>query len=504
MSFKKFSSLISKTNSFIFLAGLSALLSCNKSDPTPSIASPSKGILAVEKITPAEVYRLDTITITGNNFGTDKTKLEVSFSGTLGTITSVTNTSLKVVVPLTLFSSQVAIFVNKGTESVLFGTSLTILKPPFDLYQMSPMNGSAGQIVRIYGTGLPANASDIKVSFNDGAISGTIVYSGSAYFDVLVPNGVQSGNFKITIGGKHAPSPVSFTIVSGGKWEELTNAYPGTAQAQGISGFTIGGLAYIGFDIANFWSNDMYSYNPSSDQWVRLADFPGASRSQPFIFVIGTKAYVGSGLSSYNNYAKDFWVYDSVLDSWTQLADFPGTARWQSISFAANSKGYVGLGEGSGMSNVKDFWEFDPSTNQWTQLSDFPGTARTSASLFMIDTKVYVVGGFSNDYLSEVWEFNTATNQWLQKRNLPNGPRRDIVAFSVSGKGVITGGYNFNDTFFRDSYVYDPATDSWTRYANYYGNETNMAYATSINGFGYVFGGQGNIYKKVYKFTLGG
>src|SRR5256885_5989155 len=90
-------------------------------------------------------------------------------------------------------------------------------------------------------------------------------------------------------------------------------------------------------------------------------------------------------------------------DSWKQKSDFGGTARWGAVGFSIGSKGYIGTGITKG-SNKKDFWEYDPVTNVWTQKSDFGGTARRYAIGFSFDNKGYIGTGYDGSFKKDFWE----------------------------------------------------------------------------------------------------
>ena len=63
-------------------------------------------------------------------------------------------------------------------------------------------------------------------------------------------------------------------------------------------------------------------------------------------FVIDGIAYVGTGYGDYDIdlqqyiYYNDLWAYDPVTDEWTEKAPYPGSGREGLVSFAINGKGY--------------------------------------------------------------------------------------------------------------------------------------------------------------------
>ncbi|HUP11765.1 MAG TPA: IPT/TIG domain-containing protein, partial [Niastella sp.] len=108
--------------------------------------------------------------------------------------------------------------------------------------------------------------------------------------------------------------------------------------------FVVGTKAYVGLgagypgeDYNNEYRNkkylDVWEYDALQDNWVQKASFPGASRVMPFSFSENGMGYMGGGDTTHggSGNAHDFWKYDPTTDSWTRMADFPGTV---SIGFS--------------------------------------------------------------------------------------------------------------------------------------------------------------------------
>lgn len=66
--------------------------------------------------------------------------------------------------------------------------------------------------------------------------------------------------------------------------------------------------------------SDFYEYNPTTNTWTTKANFGGGLRSKMASFVIGNKAYVGTGANStaFTSGSVDFWEYDPALNTWLQ------------------------------------------------------------------------------------------------------------------------------------------------------------------------------------------
>lgn len=74
-------------------------------------------------------------------------------------------------------------------------------------------------------------------------------------------------------------------------------------------GYLLGGGA-TNIDIYYNLLNDAWMYNPISNSWSQLEDFPGKPRAGATVFVIGNKAYFGTGRSNPGGLLNDFWEFD--------------------------------------------------------------------------------------------------------------------------------------------------------------------------------------------------
>ncbi|NRA12900.1 MAG: T9SS type A sorting domain-containing protein, partial [Crocinitomicaceae bacterium] len=68
--------------------------------------------------------------------------------------------------------------------------------------------------------------------------------------------------------------------------------------------------------------------------------------------------YFIGGMTTSWIWSAEVWRYDPVTDIWTQLDDFPGTVRrWANV---VNVQGRVYYGMGTNGTNFTDWWEFNP------------------------------------------------------------------------------------------------------------------------------------------------
>lgn len=147
---------------------------------------------------------------------------------------------------------------------------------------------------------------------------------------------------------------------------DLTEAVNGGSISVGIvrrspAAFAVNGKGYIalGLDRSNTNHLNVYQFNPDGNVWTKKSNFPGTIRFACVSISTGTKAYVGLGAHS----ANDFWEYDSSVDAWTQITNYPisnNEGRFQATGFAVGDNLYVGTGSLSS-TYFNDFYEYYPS-----------------------------------------------------------------------------------------------------------------------------------------------
>ena len=198
-----------------------------------------------------------------------------------------------------------------------------------------------------------------------------------------------------------------------GNWTALAD-FPGIGRNHPAMVLT-GGKVMVGLGSNDGNLGDWWAYDIAEDTWEIRAPFEWGNRHHPFYFGIDGIAYVGFGhgdtengnLTIYN----DFHAYDPATDSWTQLGDFPGEARVAGTQFAKDGKGYILSGDGDdhGPLDYGECWQYDPGTDSWTELTPHPGGARWAPGSFVMGCYVYLTGGLegtSNTYHQDLWRYS--------------------------------------------------------------------------------------------------
>jgi N-acetylneuraminic acid mutarotase len=271
-------------------------------------------------------------------------------------------------------------------------------------------------------------------------------------------------------------------------WKQKANY--GGGQVHDPFSFAIGSKAYVGTGISlqpTTSRNDFWEYDPATNIWTQKANFPGTARYGARGFAIGNFGYAGTGWDP--GPKTDFYRYDPASNVWSAIPSFGGTGRYTSTTFTIDNAAYMGLG----FSPCKnDFWKYDAITNSWSQIALFPGAARQTGSSFVISNFGYVgLGWCSNNVYSDFYQYNPFTNTWSAIASFPGGARSSAYSFSINNKGIIAMGCNYTDsnpawTIFNDVWQYDPATGNWQQLANFPGERMFGGVYFGMNNKGYV------------------
>jgi len=291
-------------------------------------------------------------------------------------------------------------------------------------------------------------------------------------------------------------------------WTKLNN-FPGTARASATS-FVYGDNAYVclGRSGAKYeFLKDLWEYDSKADSWTRKSDFPGAARVKAIAGVIGDKAYVGLGaVSAYEGHQfSDLWEYNMATDTWKQMASFPGEGKNDLFCAVVDSCLYTTAGFAATNFNP-DSYKYDPKANSWSKLTDFP-IVRSSTAGFSIADKIYIGTGYRSGNNKDFYCYSTPTDSWNRLADAPEG-RILSKGIAINGKGYLLLGRSWNGKLdggklLKDIIEYDPLTNKWSRCGDFTGGGRQNMVAFTINGKGYVVGGEDDKERKtdVWVFT---
>jgi N-acetylneuraminic acid mutarotase len=292
--------------------------------------------------------------------------------------------------------------------------------------------------------------------------------------------------------------------VSAQPWFELPN-FMGDARHRATS-FSVGNKGYMGLghinSVVDILYDDIWEFDPASNAWSQKASFPLGPAYHSTAFVIGEKAYVGTGRITGGAYSKKFYEFDPQQNLWTPIADFPGTARRGAVAFTINGNGYVGTGQtNAGYSS--DFYCYNPSSNTWTPIVPFPGPARTSSVAFAIGSTGYVGTGSTNSgSTNDFYAFDPTNNQWQVKANVGPTARQEAMGFALNGKGYIGTGDDFSSgNNYGDVWEFDPTNNTWVQIQDFAGTARRYLTAFTIGSRAYAgTGTNGTNFKDFWMF----
>jgi N-acetylneuraminic acid mutarotase len=284
-------------------------------------------------------------------------------------------------------------------------------------------------------------------------------------FDISTNNwtwlkGSNTGNPSANFGSIGVSNPSN---VPAAKRYSSTWTYNGKLYLFGSSGI-----------VTNVTRNDLWEYNPSTNNWTWLKGDNSA-------YVQGQYGSLGVTINTNmpgGRYGGSSWVYNNKL----YLFGGRGLAT-------TASEGYL-----------NDLWEYDPTTNNWIKGRNIinqsgvydaplkPG-ARSDALSWDYNNKLYLMGGRGADedgvlgILNDLWEYNPATNVWAWLKgskfanslgkfgtfgvpdptNLPRA-REQSSTWAYNNKLYLFGGRSVNGivSLSSDTWVFDLSTNNWT------------------------------------------
>lgn len=438
----------------------------------------------------------DVITLFGENLSlADGSFVQVYFNSEEATVTEKTRTYYKVIVPDRLNSNPVTIRIQSG-KPYYFSQEFELKQPVIS--DITPREAKTGSTIIISGQNFnPAPSFNILTI---GGFPSEVISSTSTEITARVPVSLSAGTYDVTVStlGHVVESPVTLKVNS--PWRRLSD-FPGGPRTA-IACFALSGKGYAGTGLRpdGVEASDFWEYDPSTDQWKRIADFPTPIRYATGFEADGM-AFMANGKTN-GIYRMELTRYDPVTDTWESRAPRPGggssmdapgfvingkaylpasyemyeytpsTDTWQQKSFlpalgyfgsgaafTINGKGYYGVGYIYEVdSNTGAFYEYDPVTDTWSAKASFPGILRSSVTSFSLPNgKGYVGLGYSsqlNKYLNDMWEYDPVADKWTQVTDFPGAARICGEPFVIGPVAYITTGFNL--TYHSDLWVFDP------------------------------------------------
>ena len=289
-------------------------------------------------------------------------------------------------------------------------------------------------------------------------------------------------------------------------WTQMANSP--LARHHPIS-FSLNGKGYaVTGSLSSGVSDDVLEYDPVTNTWSTLPDFPGAARSFGIGVTTNGLAYLGFGATSVQ-YLNDFWSFDATTGTWTQLASCGCSGRRHPAMIAAGNKIYLGLGDDA-TGDLNDWWMYDIPSNTWTQIGSLPGVPRHHPYMFNAGGEVFAGLGHSGNVINDDWyKLDTSLNTWSAVGLFPGEARVAGTQFDWNGFGYVLSGDGDDHSYMQtgEMWQYNPSADSWTQLTPHPGESRWAPGSFVINNDVYFFGGYNRFTSQypndLWKFSLG-
>ena len=334
------------------------------------------------------------------------------------------------------------------------------------IYNLAPFVAVTGAEISIEGDFFPENESSLSVYFDDKKAS--IISSSKRKIIVSVPSGL-SGNpikVKVVVGSIEVPSKVDFTL----SHFLAKNSFPRVPTAGGNPQFLFGFQNSYYFKVRyptpeEFNFGAFWSYDATSDEFSRKADFPVSSEIVPLNNE--EKSYIVTGINN-THPSNELWEYDVDNNLWKQLNDsIPLPPRHLfDFSFSLNGKSYIGNGYkivNRRVESFSDLWMYDHLTQEWSQKNDI---TINSSNVIIFDGKAYIGPDSDNKF----WRYNEQSDNWVWLADFPvitDRPNpvdtydKPYFTFTTTEKlffGNSVSGEMWSYDLFKDEWVEEPGS----------------------------------------------
>ena len=241
-------------------------------------------------------------------------------------------------------------------------------------------------------------------------------------------------------------------------------------------------------------------YYPQHDSWTELSGLP-APRHHPVLATAAGRALAFGGYGQ----GQGVWtakreIYALENEAWVYVGLMP-KAQCETVALTlADRVHLIGGRAPEGTANAQ--WQdqgdialhqvFDPADGRWTEAAPAP-TARNSAAGAVIDGLAYVVGGrtVTGGNLATLERYDPKADTWETLKPMPQASG-GLAAATVGGRLYAFGGEWFapggGGGVYKETFVYDPKTDTWEASAPMRTPRHGLA-AAAVGGTIYAIGG---------------
>ena len=227
-------------------------------------------------------------------------------------------------------------------------------------------------------------------------------------------------------------------------------------------------LAFLGRkfeDVSADWL-----YDPRTNSWQRRK--PGERPTENdllgagFVYDSESDRLIMFGLSG------NTWAYDINHDRWTLMnpSTSPHFRNFEAMVYDPQSDRVVLFGGDTDVTDFGDTWTYDFNRDTWREATPAESPAPRVYSAMAYDPKSHrmVLFGGVTDHertpLGDTWAYDVAANTWseLKPKVSPSARGWHAMAYyEPDGKFVLFGGGASREQFLGDTWIYDPAANTW-------------------------------------------
>lgn len=451
---------------------------------------------AIIAFSPKEGFDGAEITISGQNFSTRIEGNVVKIGELLCEVILATDSLLKIKSPSTELVGDYKISIEVAGKTVVSEEDYIILGPR--IRSISKRSGRVGDLLTIEGEYFDLAA---YTSIYFGAPEQGISNYSSPYFVSSNQMECYVPDYPNTVGKVELHSaiynmqkkfvlPDHFTILD--SWEKISDMTPLEPYRDVVRY----GSAVIGNSVFVAGGKELYEFNTLTKTWTKRQDFPGSYRYGGTCFSYNGKLFYGFGqgywpaptcCEKWENF-NDLWQYDPVTDNWTYLLSAPFEGRSRMIQFVIGNTAYMGFGRAAGASitSFSDFWSFNIETSEWNQIA-VPVSPNSNsllyATAFSVNEKAYIIGLQHN---RNMWEFDPTISLWTEKTDYPDDLYGERPT-TISNHGLVLS--SAVNTGRSRVYEYDPIKDRWIKRQSMTGTTEPIQFSHVVNGVLYYASG---------------
>lgn len=224
---------------------------------------------------------------------------------------------------------------------------------------------------------------------------------------------------------------------------------------------------------------------------LELPELPSV-RQEHAVVALGDEIYVIGGFTP--NVTATVEAFNPASETWRSVADFPVALHHANAAAIAGRLYVAGFYLGASFTDADPrVFEYDPAADTWTPRAPMPaGTERASACVATFDGRMYLFGGARAGSVTDASVYDVASDTWRALPPLPE-PREHCLAGEIDGTLIIASGRSGGiGGFEANTWAFDPAAEAYTARAAIPTPRGGTAGAV-LGGRLYVFGGEGNV-----------